>query len=563
MGVLAYDKVTVSVKQGKLLGQRKRTLPGGVHYFAFYAIPYAHPPIGKLRFKNPKAVTKWVGTYNSTLEYYGACAQSHIVHKSRQYGTEDCLYVNIYTPLIPKDDYSNLKPVIVFIHGYAFASCFSHIYGPDFFINNDVMLVTLTHRIGVFGFLKSDEEGSDTNMGLKDIVLALKWIKTNIKQFGGDRKKITLMGSSSAATFISLLMTTDANKLFSKVILQSGAIFSPSIFQGDPKSETTRLIQELKRRHLTLTTAPTLEVLAAAHNIFIRNNKEMEDLQRPIIPFTPIIEQDLNSSLLVWTPDEFYSTIKKKNIYLDKPILIGFNTQESISEVMPFIHNPYYLKLFIRNFKFMVPFSDGCSYNTTSRTYKIVSAAIKDKYFIQSSTGNSLTSLLKYASDLLKFPVLKFVKTHLNFMRNKMYMYKFDYRGRLNAVKATSIAEKTISISGVASGDELCYLFRCEPLWESYALMNSEGFDRDKEFIEEVSLLWSNFAKYGDPTPIENQYTNLTWLPVQSKMNNVLLIRKYFKLTSLTEENAMYKFWNHLYETYYKKEVCHHKHDEL
>lgn len=555
------DKIVVTVKQGKLLGHREANVLNGRLYFAFYGIPYAKPPIENLRFKNPEPIEPWNNTFDASLQYYGTCAQSHIIHKRRLYGVEDCLYLNIYTPQIPRDADTNLKPVIVWIHGYAFTSCFSHIHGPDFLLDKDVVVVTLTHRIGVFGFLKLDDNSHHENMGLKDIVMALKWIRFNIKQFGGDKKKITLMGNGSGATFISLLMTTTASKLFSQVILQSGAIFSPSMFQGNPKKEKRKLIKELEKKHLKLNNAPTADIITAAHSIYIRNSKEMGNLQRPIVAFTPTKESESSTSLIMRSPTDFYEFNKKTNKHPSKPILIGYNTQESISEVIPFIHNPYYLSTFIKNFKFLVPFADGCSYNVTTNIYRKISGIIKDKYF-KSNNENSLQNFLKYTSDLLKYPIIKFIQTHLNLADNKLYMYKFDYRGPLNAVKASALADTKVTINGAASGDEICYLFKCEPFSDSYRLILKDEANKDVKFINNLTLLWTNFIKYGNPTP-HNSDVNVTWLTVDSNLKNFLLIRKYFQLVSNNDDNDMFNFWNHLYMSYYSKEMCNKNHDEL
>lgn len=551
-------KIEVSVKLGKLVGNREATVFDKRLYFVFYRVPYAQPPIGKLRFKDPKPQKKWKQIVDARIEFHGACAQPHIVHKHRVYGVEDCLYLNIYTPDIPKTDNTNLKPVIVWLHGYAFTSGFSHIHGADFLIDNDLVLVTVTHRIGVFGFLKLKDDDSNANMGLKDIVMALKWIRNNIKNFGGDKEKITLMGSNSAATFISLLMTTEASKLFSKIILQSGAIFSASIFQGDYKLERVRLEQELNKNKFILRRASTKDIIAASQKIYTR--LEVENYQRPIIPFTPIIEPKSKTALLIRTPKEFFDTVKNKKYH--KPILIGFNTQESISELMPFIQNPYYLRLFTKFFKFMVPFSDGCRYNSSSEMYKRVSDKIKHRYFTAGISEKSLDNFLRYTSDLINFPIIKFIRTYLNRGSSKMYMYKFDYRGTLNAVKANTLAESNIKVKGVATGDEICYVLKCEPLWENYVKMNRDEDNRDKAFIKEMTNLWSNFAKHGDPTPVD--YTgNVTWPPMTLEGNNVLLLRKSFKTIDFKKENSVFDFWNHIYETFYKEDLCNQMHDEL
>lgn len=551
--------IEVKLKQGTLVGHRESTVFNKRLYFAFYRVPYAKPPIGKLRFKDPKPPQKWKQVYDARVEFHGACAQAHIVHKHGLFGVEDCLYLNIYTPEIPKGGQSNLKPVIVWIHGYAFASSFSHIHGADFLIDNDIVLVTVTHRIGVFGFLKLNDDDSNSNMGLKDIVMALKWIRKNIKHFGGDKDKITLMGSNSAATFISLLLITDASKLFSKIILQSGAIYSASILQGDHKLERDRLSQELEKKNLKISKAGTKDMIDASQHIYTRS--EMQNCQRPLVPFTPILEPKSNSSILIRTPKDFYEIMKSKKL---KPLLIGFNTQESISEVIPFIQNPYYLKLFRKFFKFLVPFSDGCRYNSTSQVYMRLADQIKDRYFRGGITEKSLDSFMRYTSDLIKFPIIKFIKIYLQ-LSNKnrnMFMYKFDYRGSINAVKATSLAESQTKVKGVATGDEICYVLKCEPLWEDYVKMNRDENNTDRIFIREMSKLWANFAKYGNPTPA-SYVGNITWPPMDLEGNNVLLIRRLLTTIDFKPELNIYGFWNAIYERYYKDKHCKLNHDEL
>lgn len=556
--IKSYD-IEVKVKQGTLIGHREATVFNKRLYFAFYRVPYAKPPIGKLRFKNPRPVRKWDNVYDARIEFHGACAQAHIVHKHGLFGAEDCLYINIYTPEIPKSEETKLKPVIVWLHGYAFSSSFSHIHGADFLIDKDIVLVTVTHRIGVFGFLKLNDDDANANMGLKDIVMALKWIRTNIKEFGGDKEKITLMGSNSAATFITLLLITEANKLFSKIILQSGAIYSASMLQGDHKLEKDRLKQELSKKHLIISKAGTKDLVDASQSIYTR--LEMENYQRPVVPFTPILEPKSKGALLIRTPKEFYQALKHKEL---KPLLIGFNTQESISEVIPFIQNPYYLRLFRKFFKFLVPFSDGCSYNSTSEIYKRVSEQIKDRYFRGGITEKSLDSFLRYTSDLIKYPIIKFIITYLKLVNGdaNMYMYKFDYRGSLNAVKATSLGESRTKVKGVATGDEICYVLKCEPLWENYVKMNRDEVNNDKEIIKEMSELWTNFAKYGNPTP-KTYVGNTTWPPMSLDGNNVLLIRKLFRTIDFKSELSIYKFWDDIYERFFKEQNCRPKHDEL
>lgn len=555
------DTIEVKVKQGTVVGTREATVFDRRLYYAFYAVPYARPPVGRRRFKDPEPSKKWKYPYDASLEYHGACAQSHIVHKQSLYGVEDCLHMNIYTPHLPTQGKNFSTAVIVWIHGHAFTSSFSHIYGPDFLIENDVLVISVTHRLGAFGFLKLNETDTNANMGLKDIVMALKWIKRNVKQFGGDKTKITVMGSGSAGSFVSLLLMTKFRKLFSKMILQSGGMFSPSIFQSDNDLETTRLREQLKKFVPDdLMRASAKDIIKASQSIY--SSKDIINLQKPLVPFSPVIEEKSNTSVITRKPDEFFKNIEDMNSRI--PIMIGFNSQESISEVVPFLHNPHYLKSFTSFFKFMVPFTNGCKYNFASKTYKEIADKIKHKYFSDETSDKSVENLLKYATDLRKYPIYRFIKTHLKAKNSRLFVYKFNYVGTFNAVKATSTAGVKIKVKGAAHGDEICYLLKCEPLWENYVKVANDTNNADRLFMKKLSRMWANFAKAGDPTPLSDK-DDLTWLPMTLKDSHILHIGMINKLTSPTAEEKMYAFWNEIYNDYYSVTHCkdESKHDEL
>lgn len=553
--IVKSECVEVLVEQGTLLGTRASTVFDEKLYYAFYGVPYARKPIGKLRFKDPKPVKTWMKPYDARTEYHGACAQVHIVHKHALFGYENCLNLNIYTPELYDTLKGDLKTVIVWIHGYAFTSSFSHIHGPDFLIENDVLFISLTYRIGVFGFLKLKND-TNANMGLKDIVIALKWIRRNINKFGGDKNKITIMGSGSAATLITLLMSK-YKKLFSKAILQSGSFYSPSIFQIDYDLERKRLIKKLKDKGFNnIVKASTKDIALVAENIYTK--KEVINFQKPVVPFTPIIEKKSNRSVISEYTYDMYK--ESKTIGFRVPILIGFNSQESMSEVTPLIHNSRYLRTLNSSFKYMVPFTQGCKFNLTSKSYKRVAKRIRERYFKKGISEKSIYDFLNYANELQTYPIYKFIQNYLA-VQKKFYVYKFDYEGNFNVMKTNSLTGSNTMIKGAAGGDEICYILKCEPLWESYVKLRHDINDPDRIFIQQIAKMWANFAKFGDPH--HNSNGNVTWLPMTVKEDNIFVIGKENKLSNSKLEKSVYKFWNDIYSKFYAKENCEKVHDEL
>ncbi|MGH2510517.1 MAG: carboxylesterase/lipase family protein, partial [Ktedonobacteraceae bacterium] len=203
-------------------------------------IPYAQPPIGKLRFHIPQAPEAWSGVRDATA--FSAMAPQDVVNLSglaealgatatggeQAPVSEDCLYLNIWSPQADEKK----RPVMVWIHGGAFvvgSSSQPDYNGASFAQQGDVVVVTLNYRLGVLGFLQlgdlaGEEYASAGNLGLLDQIAALKWVRDNIAAFGGDPHNVTIFGESAGAMSIGTLLAMPATKgLFQKAILESGA----------------------------------------------------------------------------------------------------------------------------------------------------------------------------------------------------------------------------------------------------------------------------------------------------------------------------------------------------
>ncbi len=207
--------------------------------YIYKGIPYAAPPVGDLRWKPPQPVIPWEGV--KLADSYGPAA----IQPPRQPGSfyykefftddghqnsEDCLYLNISTPAPGK---KNARlPVAIYIHGGAYASgyCYEKQFlGGEEWAKHGVILVTINYRLNVFGFLAHPDLSSESpdsvsgNYGLLDQIAALKWVKNNILQFGGDPDNITIVGQSAGAMSVQALVTSPLSKdLMQKAIIQSG-----------------------------------------------------------------------------------------------------------------------------------------------------------------------------------------------------------------------------------------------------------------------------------------------------------------------------------------------------
>ena len=213
---------TVMLTSGSTAGLR---FGADQHGAEFRGIPYAAPPIGELRWKPPRPVSKWNGTRQAT-QFGAACAQLPASWFQNVASSEDCLFLNVWTPQLSK----NAKlPVLVYFHGGGNTLGYSQMTPVGVLANLGVVVVSANYRLGPFGFLArptltaESPHHSSGNYGLLDQLQALRWVRENIAQFGGDPNRVTVMGQSAGAVDVCLLMASPlAAGLFQGAIMESG-----------------------------------------------------------------------------------------------------------------------------------------------------------------------------------------------------------------------------------------------------------------------------------------------------------------------------------------------------
>jgi para-nitrobenzyl esterase len=191
----------------------------------FDGIPYAAPPTGELRFRWPDRLPPGPGTIDARRSRPGPLQRPGPALGTRPVDATDeaCLHLNVVTP-----DLAGVRPVMVWIHGGGFTNGQAadplHA-GTRLVARGDVVLVTLDYRLGVFGWLHDLDDAEGANVGLADQLLALRWVRENVSAFGGDPTRVTLFGESAGAmSILALMACPDADALFARVILQSGAL---------------------------------------------------------------------------------------------------------------------------------------------------------------------------------------------------------------------------------------------------------------------------------------------------------------------------------------------------
>jgi para-nitrobenzyl esterase len=226
---------TVHVEDGDLAGATARGIE------SFKGVPFAAPPVGKLRWHAPQAPVAWPGVREAT-RYGPACMQggdAWPLGTPTQAQSEDCLSLNVWRPAGVAPDAHLAVMVWIPGGGWTDGSGSAPLYDGSQLARRGVIVVTLNYRVGAFGFLahpalsQESAQASSGNYGLLDQIAALAWVQRNIAAFGGDASRVTIFGQSAGSMSANLLTVSPlARGLFQRVIGQSGAVFIPPEMAG-------------------------------------------------------------------------------------------------------------------------------------------------------------------------------------------------------------------------------------------------------------------------------------------------------------------------------------------
>ena len=280
--------MTTSVETS--LGRLRGVEDDGLHVFR--GVPFARPPVGALRFRAPQPAEPWTGVRDATsfapTAPQGERAIGFLPAGKPEPRSEDCLYLNVYTP--GADDVR--RPVLFWIHGGGFTggSGSSPIYdGAHLARRGDVVVVTINYRLGALGFLDLGEDG-DANTGLLDQIAALRWVRENIARFGGDPDQVTIFGESAGGMSVGTLMGTPAAQgLFRRAIPQSGAAHNVQSRESAARTRATLLAELGLDSPASLRDVPVAELIAAQMQTLMKA-RSSENIG---MAFTPVLDGDV------------------------------------------------------------------------------------------------------------------------------------------------------------------------------------------------------------------------------------------------------------------------------
>ena len=443
----------------------------------FKGIPFAMPPIGDRRWKKPEPVK----SSNDIFEaYYNGKSPIQTVIDSERASyypqSEDCLYLNMWINDECKDA---KKPIMVFIHGgaYGWGGTADPLYDGYNFIklHPEVILITIAYRVGIFGFidlsyLKGGEDYPDApNLGIYDQIEALRWINKNAPSFGGDINNVTIFGESAGGGSVSILpLIKEAKGLFHKVIAESGSL-ALTYGKDECKSFTDKLIKKAKTDKMEdLMKLTTEEIAKLNEGLNEANNFPMRDGKLiPIDPYEPY----------------------KQGLTKDIDMILGTNANE--------------MNYWIGELGGLFNYSAGMPVKYAADTAQISKEDMEHvKAFMRKARGNKVARITEFYNELMfRLPAIAQAEGHSENNGN-VYMYYWKEESKIPLFKACHAVE-------------LAYVF--------YNIEDTiyTGEVADEKLARNVSNMWVNFAKTGNPS-----LEDIVWDKFDTKNRKCIIFKK-------------------------------------
>ncbi|XP_065216336.1 esterase FE4-like [Planococcus citri] len=526
---LSAEALIITVDQGTLNGTYLTTRRGKL-FNAFYGIPFAQPPVGELRFKSPKEAKPWTGVLDASAVPTG-CVETDWDVNAPVLGSEDCLNLNVYTPLNARKG-DNIS-VVVYIFGGGFKGFTNMEFGPQYILERDVILVIPNYRLGALGFMTTGDSVIPGNYQLKDQTMAMKWVQKNIHHFGGDPNSVTLQGHSAASICVHLHTVSPLSKgLFHKVIMQSGASMSgfwgPDVIRG--------IVKEFATKAGCPDITSSKSILSCLMSLDAKTFPKIEQTMyvwdsNPLSVFKPSIE-DENSEEPFITKSP--STADYHNPHM--PWIIGLTTGEASYKVAHYLSNGGELAAEIdQYYKILFPITLSYLWSTKLIHLNYISQTLRAHYFgdrkIGAETAHEMTQF--YTHGMFGVPIIEVIRSY----PGPKYVYWYDYKSNYSRQNLDGYYEEDL---GVAHGEEVYLLF--------YTAVSDNALTlADQMFSEELVKRWTNFMKTGNPNFPIGINTDITgfWEPMVTNRIEYLRIE-----LNGTMETDLYKgiseFWNSL-----------------
>jgi para-nitrobenzyl esterase len=425
----------------------------------YEGIPFAAPPVGDLRWRAPQPVAAWTRVHAAD-KFAPMCIQGRGIGSGEGTASEDCLYLNVWTPAKSASEH---LPVMVWIYGGAFTAgaTSNATYNGNNLASKGVVVVSIAYRLGALGFMvhpqaDAEDGGHSGNYGLLDQIAGLEWVKHNIAAFGGDPKKVTIFGESAGGIAISMLASSPLAKgTYHAAISESGGSLAPPRYTNEG-GELMLPLSVAQRNAAAFLTKLGAATVADARKV------PAEDVLKNTPPGQGVTWPVFDGYVLPGDEYKLYEAGK----YNETPILVGTNSDEGA--------------LFVRTMT-------AAGYRQTVKTGF---GDYADKILAAYPAGSSDTEALRSARDLFRddtfaWHTWAWGRLQAQTGKSKIFMYYFTHRPPYPDLPL-------YKDWGASHGGEIAYVFQNFPA-------NETPTADDKSLSDEMSSYWVNFAKKADP----------------------------------------------------------------
>ena len=462
-------------------------------------IRYAAPPVGDLRWSAPQPPQPWTEVADATV-FGPVCPQprSPIPMGPGTRADEDCLYLNIWAPA-PASAVGGTSavgglPVMVWLHGgaYMLGAGSQPLYdGSTLAAGSDVIVVTINYRLGALGFvdLSGADSGCESNIGLRDVLAALRWVRDNIAAFGGDPQRVTLFGESAGAGIVTtLLAVPEAGGLFSRAIAQSSPV--TSVYDKDRGRELAdQLLHRLGMTPAEARQAPAQLLVDASAYLF--DHVPMTNPGR--LAFTPTVDGDL-------VPDYPVKLAKAGKTH-PVPLLIGTNRDEAA--LFRFMKSPLMP---------ITPKAIRTMFEEIAEDQPGLVLPTEDQLISGYAGMRARARGLGVARDVgFRMPTVWFAEGQGEVA--PVYLYRFDW--------ATPLF-KVIGL-GAAHATELIYTWGNLVSGSRDFTFKLGGLKTAQALSDRVRTRWTNFARDADPTGPPGEPN---WTPYTARQRTTMVLNR-------------------------------------
>ncbi|CAH1797487.1 unnamed protein product [Owenia fusiformis] len=510
----------VEIENGKIKGRETNIGPWHKNKTvdAFLGVPFAQPPVGPLRFKNPEPVKKWSQEVYDATYYRPSCPTNIFGVLSMWVSVpgydkfdEDCLYLNIYAPNVTD---GRLYPVMVWIHGGGYANGGTIKYPGHYYADKEVVMVTMSYRLGVLGFLSTLDDSARGNFGMYDQLAALKFVQKNIRAFGGDPDQVTLFGQSAGASAVGLHMLSPKSEgYFQKSIAMSGSDLCGWGYNDPEVDDVLRYATQLAELQncTTETTQAMVECLRGVdfESLIADAGSVSPKSGDPAVlfPWVPVVDGE--GGFLPDTPKR----LRERGQFKKIPTMAGVTSHESsilLAPLLPFGADINDTKTVARLAADLFGRNKERSYDAMMMEYtnweniedKRQSRQLLVELIDDAGIGAWTDLYAKYQSDF-----------------NNTFFYVFSYTPDYSILPVWMGAFHAMDLFPLFG---YCFINDAQDVANETELFNIFDYsEEDKQFSDMIIGYWTNFAKYGDPNG--NSPQNI-WKPFTRKERNYLNI---------------------------------------